>query len=161
MSTKFVTDNLTKQKGLSMLDPHLFSLATTLQPLSQYLNPHPHRCRTRVLWTETSFSIWLLPYSWYMHWYIMIYRAYTWWYIVHEYWHFVNERWHIVHACWHIVHECWHNVHACWHGRFNECYRHVRNVVHMNISILCIHVGILCMYVCMVCSINLTQIATP
>ena len=22
-------------------------------------------------------------------------------------------------------------VHACWHGLFNECYRHVRNVVHV------------------------------
>ena len=55
--------------------------------------------------------------------------------VVQECWHFVHERWHaywhIVHACWHIVHACWHIVHACWHGLFNECYRHVRNVVHV------------------------------
>lgn len=32
-----------------MLDPHLFSLAVTLNPMSQYLNPHTHGHRTRVL----------------------------------------------------------------------------------------------------------------
>ena len=30
-----------------------------------------------------------------------------------------------------IGHECWHIVHAWWHGLFNECFRHVRNIVHV------------------------------
>ena len=38
-----------------------------------------------------------------------------------------------VHAVltWWQVHEHWHFVHACWHGLSSECYRHVRNVVHI------------------------------
>ena len=29
------------------------------------------------------------------------------------------------------MHERWHFVHASWHGLFNECYRHVRNIVRV------------------------------
>jgi len=36
---------------------YLFSLAVTLKPLSQHLNPHPHRHRARVL-RETEISLW-------------------------------------------------------------------------------------------------------
>ena len=50
--------------------------------------------------------------------------VYVWRHIVHACWHVVDKHWHVVHACWHIVHER-------WHGLFNECYRHVRNLVHV------------------------------
>ena len=32
---------------------------------------------------------------------------------------------------WCVMHECWHMLHARWHGLSNECYRHVRNIVHV------------------------------
>ena len=54
--------------------------------------------------------------------------------------------WCIVYACRHVVCAyvmlafcacmlvccaCIYIVHACWHGLFNECYRHVINIVHL------------------------------
>ena len=50
---------------------------------------------------------------------------------VHARWYVVLTWWHAVHKCWHFVHACWHVVHAWWHGLSSECYRYIRNVVHV------------------------------